>query len=109
MTRWRWYIHSGARALGGLGFIVAKGEGEVLGQSARKLTLSHTGNLAVLRTAECGSMRLLGRTRGGVGGRQLRVDEYGANSSRSAQRRVNVVNREGEKKEKVQREQEMQE
>lgn len=54
-------------------------------------------------------MRLLGRTRGGVGGRQLRVDEYGANSSRSAQRRVNVVNREGEKKEKVQREQEMQE
>lgn len=45
-------------------------------------------------------MRLLGRTRGRVGGRKLGVDEYGANSSRSAQRRVNVVNREGEKKEK---------
>lgn len=48
-----------------------------------------------------GSMRLLGRTRGRVGGGKLRVDEYGANSSRSAQRRVNVVNREGEKKEKI--------
>lgn len=100
MTRWRGYIHSGARALGSLGFVVAEGEREVLGQSARKLTLSHTGGLAVLRTAECGSMRLLGRTRGRDGGRKLGVDEYGANSSRSAQRRVNVVNREGEKKEK---------
>lgn len=76
MTRWWRYIHSGARPLGGLGFIVAEGEGKVLRESTRKLTLSHIGNLAVLRTAECGSMRLLGGTRGRVG--VERVDEYGA-------------------------------
>lgn len=84
------------RALGSPGFI-AEGEGKVLRQSARKLTLRHDGDVAILRIA-VGQCDFWEEFEGVLG--ELRVDEYGAASTRSAQRRVNVVNREGEKKRK---------